>query len=289
MIQKSKKPQVFRYEAPKQYDIVITYGWTNHGICGHTFEMLDYYFLLREHFKVCMVSADLDKETLEQVALEKYAIEELTDVYYTKRPRIFDASGQLLILTDGSLGSLQTMNCLIYATHIFGFRCGKDIDQNTHNNYTLLMDFRVYEDRPSTNLIHYVKKMQLTLLRRPSSIKTNTALIYATPNCRELEDINSIKTSYNFQHYIVIQDKNPIKGLFDKIDSYIYTPTSRQFDCSPRLITEMKYFGKEVIFHNIDYIDKGLEVRLSDIKKGLYTLQLSKDDELISILNRHLE
>jgi len=235
-----------------------------------------------------MVSVDLDKDSLEQVAIEKYNISELTDIYYTGKPRVFNATGQLLILTDGSLGTLKDMNYLINARHIFGFRCGKNTNQNDLNNYTLLMDFRVYDDRPTTTLVHYVKKMQLNMLRKPSTHTTNTALIYATPNCRELNEVTSIKNSYNFQHYIVIQDKHPVPNLFDKIDTYIYTPIARQFDCSPRLITEMKYFGKEVIFHCINYIDKGLQTRLSDIESGLHNLQLSKDDAIIPLLDEYI-
>jgi|APSaa5957512576_1039674.scaffolds.fasta_scaffold06066_2 hypothetical protein len=288
MTKKSNRYQVFRYQPPKEYDLVITYGWFGHGVCGHTFEMLEYYFMLREHYRVCIVSVDLDQKTLEQVAFEKYNISSLPDVFYTPRPRVFDASGQVLLITDGSLGTLRDMNYIINAKHTIGFRCGKHTNQNNLKNYTLLMDFRVYNDRPSSTLIDYTKKIHFSMLRKPLHKVTNTALIYATPNCREILDIDSIKDCYSFQNYIVIQDKKPILDLFDKIDTYIYTPIGRQFDCSPRLIAEMKYFGKQVIYHSIDYTDAGLEVRQQDLNAGIDKLQLTNNDSIIGILSEHI-
>lgn len=42
-------------------------------------------------------------------------------------------------------------------------------------------------------------------------------------------------------------DKLPITDLFSSFDYYIYTDTPKNFDCSPRLLTEAQFYGKGVI------------------------------------------
>ena len=78
----------------------------------------------------------------------------------------------------------------------------------------------------------------------------------------------------------------PVKNLFEKFSTYVYTPVKRKWDCSPRFIAECKYFNKEVIFHNIDYWkeDKGLYWRQWDIENNFDSLFLKEDDEIIQIL-----
>jgi hypothetical protein len=36
------------------YDLWLSYTWSsnNHGICGHTYEIIDYYYILKNHFKL---------------------------------------------------------------------------------------------------------------------------------------------------------------------------------------------------------------------------------------------
>jgi hypothetical protein len=50
----------------KDYELYITYSWstTNHGICGHTFEAIDYYILLSKHIKCAiLLCEDITPET----------------------------------------------------------------------------------------------------------------------------------------------------------------------------------------------------------------------------------
>jgi hypothetical protein len=47
------------------YDLWLSYTWSknNHGICGHTFEVIDYYYILKKHFKVgILIGEDIDWE-----------------------------------------------------------------------------------------------------------------------------------------------------------------------------------------------------------------------------------
>ena len=78
----------------------------------------------------------------------------------------------------------------------------------------------------------------------------------------------------------------PVDNLFDKFSTYIYTPVPRKWDCSPRFIAECKYYGKEVIYHNIDYwdVDLGLYWRKHDIDNEFDSLFLRDADEIIPIL-----
>lgn len=60
----------------------------------------------------------------------------------------------------------------------------------------------------------------------------------------------------------------PLTNLFNEFDTYIYTPTEKNWDCSSRLIPECKYFGKELILTNtakkLLETNTGLKVRIQD-------------------------
>jgi len=56
----------------------------------------------------------------------------------------------------------------------------------------------------------------------------------------------------------------PVENFMEQFDTYIYTPVSRHFDCSPRLLTECFLYRKKVIT-NISYADDtGFNVRYND-------------------------
>ena len=86
--------------------------------------------------------------------------------------------------------------------------------------------------------------------------------------------------------------KPPVNNLFSKFNTYIYTPTPKTFDCSPRLIAECKYYNKQVVYHNItaEYLkkDKGLNYRINDIESGLHNITLTDDDDIFNILNERI-
>jgi len=51
----------------------------------------------------------------------------------------------------------------------------------------------------------------------------------------------------NINLNIVMEDALPIDNLFYKFDTYIYTPTAKNWDCSSRLIPECKKYNKDLI------------------------------------------
>ena len=60
-------------------DFWLTYSWSNnnHGICGHTFEVIDYYSILKNHFRVgILIAEELDWATFESSIRNKYNFSE---------------------------------------------------------------------------------------------------------------------------------------------------------------------------------------------------------------------
>ena len=77
----------------------------------------------------------------------------------------------------------------------------------------------------------------------------------------------------------------PVEDLFSKFGTYIYTPVSRKFDCSPRLVTECFMQGKRV-HKDLDYYDIGLETRYSDCVRDLQSLDLREGDKILQIIEQ---
>ena len=174
------------------------------------------------------------------------------------------------------------------------FACGnREIKNNNKSNVWVLQDNRVYEP-VKCNGINYKKKI---LFNRLKSIgkSNNQSLLYATKNCRHIKDFQQYKKYGKLLAIVNVIPKPieginfvipPIENLFEKFDTYIYTPVDRKWDCSPRFIAECKHYGKKVIYHNIDYWeeDHGLRVRKWDIDNDFDSLHLKDNDNIIEIL-----
>jgi hypothetical protein len=78
----------------------------------------------------------------------------------------------------------------------------------------------------------------------------------------------------------------PVDYIFEQFTKYVYTPVPRKWDCSPRFIAECKWYGKEVVYHNIDYwdVDHGLRIRKWDLDNDFESLNLTPNDDIIKIL-----
>jgi len=126
-------------------------------------------------------------------------------------------------------------------------------------------------------------------------------MLYGTKNCRNipLTMYNDLLSTYSKDFICLTNDENkidvnermkflslPVSNLFEKFSTYVYTPIPREFDCSPRFIAECKYYNKDVIYYNIDYLDKdlGLYWRKHDIENNFKSLFLDDQDPLINIL-----
>jgi hypothetical protein len=284
------------------YDLWLTYSWsnTNHGICGHTFEVVDYYYILKDNFKTgILLAEDINWETFEQSIRSKYSFseEEIADIksntVFANKPTL--VQGKNILITDGGVINMQSVTLLF--DNIFYFACGnKEIKDNDKDNVWVLQDYRVYEP-VQRNGIDYKKRILFDKMRTigPSA---DQVLVYATKNCRDITDYSTFE-SYGKPVLVITNIENkpkdrkgftfvtpPVENLFEQFSTYIYTPVKRKWDCSPRFIAECKYYGKEVVFHNIDYWDEdhGLRVRQWDIENDFDSLYLRSCDDIVNIL-----
>lgn len=290
----------------KKYDIWLSQSWSNvdHGICGHTFELIDYFFILKKSFKVGIFLAEnINWEILEKAIRCKYnfndhEIEEIKkNTVFSNKPKIL--LGKNILFVDGGVINMQKIS--LFFNNIFYFACGnKEIKNNETKNVWILQDDRVY-DQVKLNGINYKKKILFDKLKRFEKFEKNI-LIYATKNCRKIDDYSEYK-KYGDKILVIINEKNqfiddenftflipPVENLFSKFETFVYTPVKRKWDCSPRFIAECKYFNKKVIFHKIDYWneDRGLYWRVWDIENDFDSLYLKSDDEIISIMKEKI-
>lgn len=293
----------------ENYDLWITYSWsnTNHGICGHTYEVIDYYFHLKKYMRVgILLAEDIDWETFQKSVTAKYIVsqdelEELKrNTVFCNRPNLVHANH--ILFTDGGAKSLEKKHILCHKT--FHFACGdKELQDNTKENVYVLQDKRIYRD--CLNSIDYKKKINFERLIKPTK-EEKAYLLYGTKNCRNIPDqmYFDLLEKYDGDFICLTNKENrptgfdkrfkfpemPVENLFEKFSTYIYTPVPRKFDCSPRMIAECHYFGKEVVYHNIDYWDedKGLYWRKWDIDHDFESLHLNEDDPIVEILGKHI-
>lgn len=286
------------------YDLWLSYSWSgnNHGICGHIFEVIDYFHILSKKIKVGILLAEkYNWKIFEKCIESKYCFDEKElkhikeNTFFVDKPSL--VTGKNILFTDGGVTNLKKVTLLF--DNILHFACGnKDIKYNNKLNTWILQDDRVYEP-VKVNGINYKKKILFHKLKTLKKIENNF-LVYATKNCRSVSDFKPL-SKYSDNIIVITNEENklsnmkgfsflipPVEDLFEKFSTYIYTPIERKWDCSPRFIAECKYYQKKVIFHNIDYwhIDKGLYWRNWDIENDFNSLFLNENDEIFSILEK---
>lgn len=280
----------------KKYECTLTSSYeTYHGISGHLFEIIEYFYYFTFFKKIktnILISDGLPEEVFWNVINEKYNFsnEELEEyklnTFFHFRPKAILANN--LFIVDGSL---RVRNASILAKNIFMFRCNEDC--TNYKNVIILQDYDVYA--PLENSIDYKKKILLDKYKTIKETNNNIAMFYATSNSRALsgEEIKEIIKEFpEFDEYLILSNKYfdvpekcrvelvPIKNLWESFSTYIYTNASSLIDCSPRFIVECKHFNKEVIFCTRGKKDKGLEVRMKDMEK--IDLNLKEDNDIFA-------
>lgn len=301
----------------KEYELVFTTSFFyTHGVSGHLYEMIDYYYICRLHnIKCAVLLADgITKEIFTTAILDKYNFTEaelwdiLSNTFECYRPRIIMANNVCIV--DGSW---RILNCVLYAENVFLLRCSEGDFSYFHNNKTikrthLMQDFKLYPERfddLNIEVVDYVKKILWGKYHTPRPVKTNTALLYLTTSMRatSAENIQKIIDEDICENYLIVTNnvdlyrslerpnvvvrQAPIKDIFEKFDTYIYTPTKWQIDCSPRFIVECAVYNKDVVY-KIDYECKGIDRRKEDIQSNLDSLELTPDDFFISYVKQQL-
>jgi len=319
----------------KNIDLYISYSWmnsdyfdnVNHGICGHTFEMIEYYWKLKDHL-ICKLLWCEKYPTWKEIEIAirgKYNFneEEIKNIkdnsIFLNSPSLL--SGSNILITDGNFKRVN-ISSLIFK-NIFGFSCGnKDNYLIDNKRVTILQDETIQSDgktvyKKGSRTKHYIKKLLLNRYKDVSFRSSKTSLLYLTGNCRamSLDDVRKCINEMNEKYkplsrgWLIATDKPeeykelekefklsvqqlPIENFHEKFDNYVYTPISRKWDCSNRLLVECKYYNKTFNFWNIDedYLkeDRALlsrKFQLLDINN----LDLDKDDEIISIIQETIK
>ena len=306
------------------YDLCIAHSWNNpdnadapeHGISGHTFEMIEYYWYIKSHINCCLLWTEtMSAETLKNVLESKYNFDDkeiqniLDHSIFIYRPKLLRVKNILLV--DGY--KTRDKGIIIIYDHMFMFSCGS---QNNHlifdKKTTVLHDYRIYHQGCRTK--HYVKKILFNRFKSLHNVK-HQSFLYLTTNCRYMpeEEVKNCIKSFDsvFEHcpdrkwiigtnkpeayekieangYAIIKEL-PILNFMEEFNHYVYTPIERKFDCSNRLLAECKHYDKIISLYNIDdeYLeqDLGLKYRLEDIKNLESITLIRKDqDEIINIL-----
>lgn len=295
----------------KKYTLTFTTSFEcPHGVSGHLYEMIDYFYICSQNnINCCILLTDTTSKDLFALAVkEKYNFTEQEFNYMIEHtiecpvPKIIMANN--ICVVDGSW---RFGSCVIYTNNIFLLRCSETEFERFHNHKTikqthLMQDFNLYPERfeeLDIKVVHYIKKILWSKYKIPNLVKTNTALFYLTTNCRALppNDIEALINKHEFDHYLVVTNdidmyksleaddvtvsSAPVNNLFEKFDSYIYTATPLKADCSPRFIVECAVFNKDVIFE-IDYMDPGVKQRQLAIERDINELLLSNNDHFVT-------
>ena len=295
-----KNPKIIKLD--ESVDLWLSYSWgnTKQGICGHLFEVIEYYYILKNHFKTkILINEIIPQEDIKILLESKYnfdivEIEDiLNNMVFNDNPTVL--KGKNILITDGNFKTLKSK--FLYFDKIIMFPCS-DLTYYNLNNVYPLQDDRIYKKH--INSYNYIKKILFKKFKPLISNNTNL-MMYITKNVRELsiDELNDISSKY--KHYnskislVTNVDyeesellninilKMPVENLMNKFGTYIYSPIHRKRDCSPRFLVECKFYGKDAIFHNIDYWeeDLGLKWRVYDIEHNFESLFLDEDDDII--------
>ena len=296
-----------RIEKP---ELILMYTWDIKGrydnnICGHMYEIIDYYYILKEYFDIKIIFPD--NYDLELV-LDKYTftLEEKIELSNCIIPRpksgiIKTKNGNgFVLIVDGNLGKFDGV---IYGIPI-QFSCGKDcLVPKDKMKWYLLHDKRILTEskferinqNPPIKTFNYNKRILFDKLKPYNHYipKHNPEhfLFYLTKNCKyqSEEQINKIISKYilSFQSITIIIDydfdlnklnfpkgniqlidirRNPIPIFSIPFTVYVYTDTKKYWDCSNRLVAECDYYNRRVLFLN-KYQDQALVMRKFDIIK----------------------
>ena len=285
------------------YDLFLGYSWSAkpQGISGHLYECIEYYFFLKQYMKVgIVVCEDMPWDTIDAAVRSKYDFTDdevaqlKADTYFFFLPKVL--YGPNLLLVDGNFAKLKETHLLF--KNLMAFPCG-NLEYCNMPNVTAFQDNRIYGERERHK--HYVKKLLFSRYRNIGPSVSDVNMLYATGGPREVSDSIFAELEQQYSGNFLLLTNVPITtelsdrftvaempapNLFEKFSTYIYTPTRRKFDCSPRFIAECEWYGKDVVYHNIDYwhIDLGLFWRKHDIDHDFNGIVLHPGDDIVDLI-----
>lgn len=297
----------------KEYDLVLTYsfGASVRNCTGHIFECIEYFHILKEHFKVAILIGDcVDFADILDNIMKKYnfTLEEKTDIidnlFIGNNPHI--VIGNNLLLVDGNFKRLADKK--MFFDNKMCFPCGVQKYEDYPQDVTIFADERVY-DFYGDNVHHYVKKMLFSKMDLPTIEEMALSpeydyMMYITEGPRELttEQIEKLAQKYYHGSIVIYTDYDirvnspnvtikrvPVDDTFN-FKTYIYSSIERQFDCSPRFIVECQLRGKNVIYelnYNMSN-DKGLFFRNRDLN-DINSIELKPNDSIINKIKNSIK
>ncbi len=285
----------------RNYDLVITtsFGF-KFGICGHLFEMIEYYWAIKNwtNLNPCILLSDGTTIDEFNIALNtKYDNLVVENLIYHPFPKLL-LSKNLLIVD----GSSRLDNSEIYTDNFFLFRCHEknyDFYINNKAQCHLFQDFEIYDDIPKKiNVFDYKKKLLYSKFKKINDDVENSVMFYLTDVSRFMseETITEISNKYSFNNTVVFTNKPelytkiktykvPVPDMWNKFSTYVYTKLPGKKDCSNRFILECMHYDKEVVY-DIDYYDKALEIRKKD---GIKNTSLEQGDFFINYINEQIK
>lgn len=287
-----------------EYELTISYSWEiPQGMSGHLFECIEYFYILKDHFKSCIfIGENIPKDYIETAIRNKYSFTELevqeilNAIIIKENPAIL--TGNNLLFTDANFSKMKT-RYLVFKTYM-GLPCA-NLDFQNNPNVHIFQDDRIY-GQSEANTFHYIKKILLNKYKNVNKSVDNVNLIYDTKNTfNEGEDYYLKMGEQYTGDFLILTNKNklilperfaiekmPVTDLFEKFSTYIYIPVAKKRDCSPRFLVECKHYNKNVIFHNIDYWeeDLGLKYRVYDIENDFKSLYLDENDQIVDLVNQ---
>lgn len=276
-----------------------------HGVSGHTFEMIEYWWYFRQHGIDAAIMCTAHKpDVVMDLARGRYTFTESelhdlsnalvdgTDVLLARLP--------VVIWVDGSISYHKSATAVASAHLAFACNNTQDFDRID----LLLGDVRLY-DMPC---VHYIKKIlfgKFKPVRRPEG---KIAMLYCKTQARKVtqEYIDALPLRFDYDRFLLVTDDrsiscppkveiipSPDADIMSKFSAYIYSPLVVNWahnvaglgDCSPRFPAECAFYGREFV---VDApVNRGLAVRMDDMKT-LAKITLTADDALISYVAPYL-
>jgi len=296
----SKNDKIFNFIDNKN-TIYLTYSPAKdeyERICGHTFEVMDYYLLLKDNgynAKILIFDKFKNKNKLFNAWEDKYVLDDypnykkdviFKNINFNSINRLY-IPGYLIITSGIDIFWDQIFKTL--TKKIISFQC-EEFDYSEYlkfKNFYLLRDERIYQNKNSSEkTFNYLKKIYFKRYKKINNIKTKKTLVYVNSKLKDLSEdqIRFFIKNYKIENILFIsgtiltkeQEQKylkygelkyaPVENLFDQFDNYLVTPNTRNFDCSPRFVAECKFYNKEIFVPFNPKEDLGFYWRWYDIK-----------------------